>query len=106
MTVSPGIVEVNCTTVSRPASRISWNVEGENRTMGPSISSYFEQGDGTTLVVSSILVEDRLMVDKTIKCLVHHQGLQTAATAAVNKSEWGHTLRFQVLGVKQDHHLD
>ena len=87
VTVSPGVVEVNCTTVSRPASKISWNVEGDNRTMGPSVSSYFEQGDGTTLVVSSILVQDRLIVDKTIKCLVHHQGLQSVASVAVNKGK-------------------
>ncbi|XP_031414652.1 OX-2 membrane glycoprotein-like [Clupea harengus] len=92
VTVSPGVVEVNCTTVSRPASKISWNVEGDNRTMGPSVSSYFEQGDGTTLVVSSILVQDRLIVDKTIKCLVHHQGLQSVASVAVNKVRRTHVI--------------
>ncbi|XP_041936225.1 OX-2 membrane glycoprotein isoform X2 [Alosa sapidissima] len=99
VTVSPGIVEVNCTTVSRPASKISWNVEGDNRTMGPSVSSYFEQGDGTTLVVSSILVQDRLMVDKTIKCLVHHQGLASVVTVPVNKIRRTHIILIVMMSV-------
>ncbi|KAL2087547.1 hypothetical protein ACEWY4_016375 [Coilia grayii] len=90
--VSPGVVEVNCTAVSRPASRISWNVEGDNDTMGPSVSSYFEQGDGTTMVVSSILVQERLLVDKTVVCRAHHQGLKAAVSVAVNKVKRSHII--------------
>ncbi|XP_028836711.1 OX-2 membrane glycoprotein [Denticeps clupeoides] len=90
--VSPGIVEVNCTTVSRPASEITWNVEGDNRTVGPSVSSYFEQGDGTTLVIGTILVQERLFEDKTIKCLVRHQGLESRLAVAVNKIRRTHII--------------
>ncbi|XP_063067939.1 OX-2 membrane glycoprotein [Engraulis encrasicolus] len=92
VTVSPGVVEVNCSAVSRPASRLSWNVEGDNRTVGPPVSSYYEQGDGTTLVVSSVLVQQRLMDDRTIVCRAHHQGLQAAASASVNRARRSHII--------------
>ncbi|XP_067259631.1 uncharacterized protein [Chanodichthys erythropterus] len=68
VTVSQGIVEANCSAVSRPAAEISWNVEGHNQTLGPAVTSFYQLGDGTTMVVSSIQLQTELLDDELVKC--------------------------------------
>lgn len=87
VTVSQGIVEANCSAVSRPAAEISWNVEGHNQTLGPAVTSFYQLGDGTTMVVSSIEMQTELLDDELVKCEVRHQGLESAIYVSLNKCE-------------------
>ncbi|ROL42610.1 Nectin-1 [Anabarilius grahami] len=82
-----GIVEANCSAVSRPVAEISWNVEGHNQTLGPAVTSFFQLGDGTTMVVSSIQLQTELLDDELVKCEVRHQGLVSAIYVTLNKCE-------------------
>uniref|UniRef100_A0A672H3H4 Zgc:113337 n=1 Tax=Salarias fasciatus TaxID=181472 RepID=A0A672H3H4_SALFA len=83
-TTSPGVIEANCTSVSRPPAEIVWNVERDNRTMGPPVSTQLPQADGTTLVVSTLTVQSGLLKDVSIKCLVHHKGLESPIAVSMN----------------------
>lgn len=87
-TTSPGVIEANCTSVSRPPAEIVWNVERDNRTMGAPVATHLPQGDGTTLVISTLMVQSGLLKDVSVKCLVHHKGLETPIAVSMNtKSE-------------------
>lgn len=87
-TTSPGVIEANCTSVSRPPAEIVWNVERDNRTMGAPVATHLPQGDGTTLVISTLMVRSGLLKDVSVKCLVHHKGLETPIAVSMNtKSE-------------------
>uniref|UniRef100_A0A8C1UUD8 Ig-like domain-containing protein n=1 Tax=Cyprinus carpio TaxID=7962 RepID=A0A8C1UUD8_CYPCA len=86
ITVSEDIIEANCSSVSRPAAKISWNVEGHNQTLGPAVTSFYQLGDGTTMVVSSIQMQAELLDTKLVKCEVRHQGLESAIYVSLNKS--------------------
>ncbi|XP_026060276.1 OX-2 membrane glycoprotein isoform X2 [Carassius auratus] len=90
--VSQGIVEANCSAVSRPAAEISWNVEGHNQTLGPAVTSMYQLGDGTTMVVSSIEMQTELLDDELVKCEVRHQGLESAIYVSLNKSRNIHVI--------------
>ena len=79
-----GVVEANCTAQSRPAAELTWSVEGENRTLGPPITSAYDQGDGTTLVTSTLLFHAGPLSDLAVKCMVHHQGLDKPISVALN----------------------
>lgn len=79
-----GVTEANCTTQSRPAAEIMWNIEGDNRTLGPPISSAYDQGDGTTIVTSTLLFQSVLLNDLSVKCIVHHQGLKKPLSVSLN----------------------
>ncbi|XP_054471015.1 OX-2 membrane glycoprotein [Anoplopoma fimbria] len=83
-TTSPGVIEANCTSVSRPPAEIVWNVERDNRTMGPPVTTQLPQGDGTTLVISTLTVRSGLLKDVSIKCLVHHKGLESPIAVSMN----------------------
>lgn len=87
-TTSPGVIEANCTSVSRPPAEIVWNVERDNRTVGPPVTTQLPQGDGTTLVISTLTVQSGLLKDVSVKCLVHHKGLESPIAVSMNtKSE-------------------
>ncbi|XP_051982262.1 OX-2 membrane glycoprotein-like [Xyrauchen texanus] len=92
ITISQDIVEANCTAVSRPAAEISWNVEGHNQTLGPAVTTLYQLGDGTTMVVSSIQIQAELLDDELVKCEVHHQGLGSAISIFLNKSRNPHVI--------------
>ncbi|XP_062862359.1 OX-2 membrane glycoprotein isoform X2 [Trichomycterus rosablanca] len=83
-TTSPGVIEANCTAVSRPKAEIVWNVEGNNRTFGPPATTEVPQSDGTTMVISTLTVQSSLLKDVSIKCLVHHKGLESAIAVSMN----------------------
>ncbi|XP_040912914.1 OX-2 membrane glycoprotein isoform X2 [Toxotes jaculatrix] len=83
-TTSPGVIEANCTSVSRPPAEIVWNVERDNRTMGPPVTTQLPQGDGTTLVISTLTVQSGLLKDVSVKCLVHHKGLESPIAVSMN----------------------
>lgn len=84
VTSPSGVTEANCTAQSRPAAEITWDVGGDNRTLGPPITSAYDQGDGTTIVTSTLLFQSGLLGDLSIKCVVHHQGLEKPLTVALN----------------------
>ncbi|XP_034030965.1 OX-2 membrane glycoprotein-like [Thalassophryne amazonica] len=84
VTLSSGVVEANCTTQSRPAAEVTWNVGGDNKTLGPPISSAYEQGDGTTVVTSTLFFQSRLLSDASIECIVHHKGLEKSISVTLN----------------------
>ncbi|XP_061571685.1 OX-2 membrane glycoprotein-like isoform X2 [Cololabis saira] len=84
VTLPSGVTEANCTAQSRPAAEITWDVGGENRTMGPPISSVYDQGDGTTIVTSTLLFQAALLSERSVKCLVHHPGLEKPMVLALN----------------------
>lgn len=81
---SSGVIEANCTAAARPAAQMVWNVEGDNRTLGPSVSSSYDQGDGTTLVTSTLLLQEGLPHDQSVKCMVHHRGLDSPMSVNLN----------------------
>lgn len=83
-TASPGVIEANCTSVSRPPAEIVWNVERDNRTMGPPVTKQLSQDDGTTLVISTLTVQSGLLKDVSVKCLVHHKGLESPIAVSMN----------------------
>ncbi|XP_008326897.1 OX-2 membrane glycoprotein isoform X1 [Cynoglossus semilaevis] len=83
-TTTPGVIESNCTLVSRPPAEIVWNVEGDNRTIGPPVTTQLLQHDGTTLVVSTLTVQSGLLKDVSVKCLVHHKGLESPIAVSMN----------------------
>ncbi|XP_031590304.1 OX-2 membrane glycoprotein [Oreochromis aureus] len=83
-TTSPGVIEANCTSVSRPPAEIVWNVERDNRTMGPPVTKQLSQDDGTTLVISTLTVQSGLLKDVSVKCLVHHKGLESPIAVSMN----------------------
>lgn len=83
-TTSPGVIEANCTAVSRPPSEIVWNVEGNNRTMGAPVTTAQPLDDGTTQVISTLMVQSGLLKDVSVKCLVHHKGLESAIAVSMN----------------------
>ncbi|XP_056287412.1 OX-2 membrane glycoprotein-like [Pseudoliparis swirei] len=84
VTSSSGVTEANCTAQSRPAAEITWNVGGDNRTLGPAIASAFDQGDGTTVVTSTLFFQSALLSDLSLKCIVHHPGLEKPLTVSLN----------------------
>ncbi|KAM4730602.1 OX-2 membrane glycoprotein isoform 2-T3 [Anableps anableps] len=83
-TTSPGVIEANCTSVSRPPAEIVWNVETDNRTIGPPVTVQLRQDDGTTLVISTLTVQSGLLKDVSVKCLVHHKGLESPIAVSMN----------------------
>lgn len=83
MTLPSGVTEANCTAQSRPAAHITWNVGGDNRTLGPPISSEYDQGDGTTVVTSTLLFQSGLLSDLLVKCIVQHRGLEKPVTVSL-----------------------
>ncbi|KAK2839911.1 hypothetical protein Q5P01_013651 [Channa striata] len=83
-TTSPGVIEANCTSVSRPPAEIVWNVERDNRTIGPPVTTLLPQDDGTTLVISTLTVQSGLLKDVSVKCLVHHKGLESPIAVSMN----------------------
>lgn len=84
VTSSSGVTEANCTAQSRPPAEITWNISDDNRTLGPPISSTYDQGDGTTIVTSTLFFQSGLLADLSIKCIVHHQGLEKPLTLSLN----------------------
>lgn len=87
-TTSPGVIEANCTSVSRPPAEIVWNVERDNRTVGAPVVTHLPQDEGTTLVISTLTVKSGLLKDVSVKCLVHHKGLESPIAVSMNtKSE-------------------
>ncbi|TRZ01571.1 hypothetical protein DNTS_001896 [Danionella cerebrum] len=83
-TTSPGVIEANCTAIARPQAEIVWNVEGNNRTMGAPVTTTVPQSDGTTLVISTLTIQTGLLKHVSVKCLVHHKGLETAIAVSMN----------------------
>ncbi|KAL4656579.1 OX-2 membrane glycoprotein-like [Arapaima gigas] len=83
-TLSSDVIEANCTAVSRPAAFIEWNVDGDNRTLGPAAFSEFEQSDGTSLVISTLLFQADLLKEQSVKCLVYHRGLDSPISISIN----------------------
>ncbi|XP_034533643.1 OX-2 membrane glycoprotein-like [Notolabrus celidotus] len=84
VTSSSGFTEANCSAQSRPAAEITWDVGGENKTLGPPVSSSTEQGDGTTVVTSTLQFQPGLLSDWSVKCIVHHPGLEKPQTIFLN----------------------
>ncbi|XP_026152314.1 OX-2 membrane glycoprotein [Mastacembelus armatus] len=83
-TTTPGVIEANCTSVSRPPAEIGWNVEQDNRTIGSPVITQLPLDDGTTLVISTLTVQSRLLKDVSVKCLVHHKGLESPIAVSMN----------------------
>ncbi|KAI1899780.1 hypothetical protein AGOR_G00065270 [Albula goreensis] len=83
-TTPQGTIEANCTALARPPAEIVWNVEGDNRTLGPPVTLSSELPGGTTLVVSTMVLQASLLNDKSVKCLVHHRGLESPISVSMN----------------------
>lgn len=86
-TTEKGVIQANCTAVSRPPSELVWNVDGHNRTLAPSETSVYPQGDGTSLVVTTIQFQSELMDEKEVTCTALHQGLDKSVTVELKKGE-------------------
>ncbi|XP_030636372.1 OX-2 membrane glycoprotein [Chanos chanos] len=96
VTVSPGVIEANCSVVSRPASEITWNIENDNRTLGPAVTSSYQQGDGTTMTVSSLLLQAELLDEETVTCVVQHKGLESPLSVSISKLGKTHVILIAV----------
>lgn len=86
-TTEKGIIQANCSAMSRPPTELVWNVEGHNLTLAPSEISVYPQEDGTTLVVTTIQFQSRLLDEEQVICTALHQGLEASLSVALNKSE-------------------
>ncbi|XP_060923000.1 uncharacterized protein LOC132996682 [Limanda limanda] len=80
VTSPSGVTEANCTAQSRPPADIKWDIGGDNRTIGPPVLSVFDQGDGTTIVTSTLLFQSGGLSESSVECIVHHPGLDTPLT--------------------------
>lgn len=87
ITRSSGVVEANCTTDSRPASNVTWSVAGDNQTAGPPNVSYEQLGGGIVRVTSTLLIQSELLKQLSVKCLVHHPGLDQPLAVAVSAGQ-------------------
>ncbi|KAB5523580.1 hypothetical protein PHYPO_G00154240 [Pangasianodon hypophthalmus] len=85
-TTEKGVIQANCTAVSRPPAELVWNVEGHNRTLAPSETSVYPQGDGTAMVVTTIQFQSQLLDEEQVICTALHQGLETSISVALNKA--------------------
>ncbi|KAK3510674.1 hypothetical protein QTP70_012991 [Hemibagrus guttatus] len=85
-TTEKGIIQANCSAVSRPPTELVWNVESHNLTLAPSEMSVYPQGDGTTLVVTTIQFQSRLLDEEQVICTALHQGLEASISVALNKT--------------------
>ncbi|XP_077436378.1 OX-2 membrane glycoprotein [Vanacampus margaritifer] len=81
---SAGLIEANCSAVSRPPVEMVWNVERDNRTVGPPVTTLLPRDDGTTLVISTLILRSGLLKDVSVKCLVHHKGLEAPIAVSMN----------------------
>lgn len=84
MTSASGETEANCTAQSRPPADITWDVGGNNRTLGPPVTSTDSQGDGTTIVTSTLLFQSSLLKNVVVKCIVQHPGLREPLSVPLN----------------------
>lgn len=87
VTSPSGVTEANCTARSRPAAEIMWEVgggSGGNRTLGPPVWSADVQGDGTTVVTSTLLFQPGSLGRLSVKCVVRHRGLRTPLTVSLD----------------------
>lgn len=83
-TLPSGVKEVNCSAASRPPSWMSWSVEGYNGTMAEPVSHAHHQGDGTTLMTSTVLLQSEEPREPSVKCSVHHRGLEQPITVSLD----------------------
>ncbi|XP_066517054.1 OX-2 membrane glycoprotein [Hoplias malabaricus] len=83
--IEPGVLQVNCTALSRPPADLIWNVENHTRSLGSSDTSYYQQGDGTTTVVSTILLQGELLDEEHVTCTAVHRGLERNISVTLNK---------------------
>ncbi|XP_007246733.3 OX-2 membrane glycoprotein [Astyanax mexicanus] len=90
------VVQANCTAVSRPPAELVWNVENHNRSLGPSETSSYQQGDGTTMVVSSIHLQAKLLDEEQVTCTALHQGLETNISVHLNRTRNTHIILLSV----------
>lgn len=96
ITVEDGVIQANCSTVSRPPAELVWNVEGHNRTVAPSETSIYQQSDGTTLVVTTILLQSKILDEEDVTCMAIHQGLDTSISVALSKNRHTHIILLSV----------
>uniref|UniRef100_A0A8C6UP03 Zgc:172122 n=1 Tax=Neogobius melanostomus TaxID=47308 RepID=A0A8C6UP03_9GOBI len=73
VTLPTGVIEANCSAQSKPSAQITWDVGGDNRTLGPPVFSSHNQSDGTTTVTSTVLLRAGALSD--VQCIVHHSAL-------------------------------
>ncbi|KAK2818152.1 hypothetical protein Q7C36_022085 [Tachysurus vachellii] len=85
-TTEKGVIQANCSAVSRPPTELVWNVEGHNRTLAASETSVYQQGDGTTLVVTTIQFQSRLLDEEQVTCTALHQGLDASVSVTLNRA--------------------
>lgn len=86
-TLEKGVIQANCTAVSRPPAELVWNVEGHNHTLAPSETSVYPQGDGTAVVATTIQFQSRLLDEEQITCTALHPGLEKGIPVTLNKGE-------------------
>lgn len=91
-----GVVQANCTALSRPPAELVWNVENHNRSLGPSETSFYQQGDGTTMVVSTILLQAGLLDEEQVTCTALHPGLKTNISVHLNWTRNTHIILLSV----------
>uniref|UniRef100_A0A3Q2Z2J8 Sc:d189 n=1 Tax=Hippocampus comes TaxID=109280 RepID=A0A3Q2Z2J8_HIPCM len=83
-TSSSGVTEANCTTRSRPAAEITWNIGGNNQSLNTSLVSFYSKGDGITTVTSTLLLSSGQLTERSIQCVVHHKGLENPLSVSLN----------------------
>lgn len=73
VTLPTGVIEANCSALSKPSAQIMWAIDGDNRTLGPPVFSFYNHSDGTTTVTSTVLLKEGALND--VMCMVDHRGL-------------------------------
>ncbi|XP_053699512.1 OX-2 membrane glycoprotein-like isoform X2 [Synchiropus splendidus] len=72
-TLSPGVTEANCSARSWPEAKITWDLRGQNKTLGPPRLSVVDGGNGTKVVTSTLVLKSEILGE--VWCVVQHPGL-------------------------------
>lgn len=83
-TSSSGVTEANCTTRSRPAAEITWNIGRNNQSLNTSLVSLYSKSDGITTVTSTLLLSSGQLIERSIQCIVHYKGLENPLYVSLN----------------------
>ncbi|XP_077369849.1 OX-2 membrane glycoprotein [Festucalex cinctus] len=85
-TSSSGVTEANCTARSRPAAEVAWNVGGNKQSLNTSLVSVHSDDDGITTVTSTLLLTPEQLAERSIQCVVRHQGLEEPRYVSLNNT--------------------
>ncbi|XP_077468254.1 poliovirus receptor-like isoform X2 [Stigmatopora argus] len=84
VTLSSGVTEANCSSQSRPAAEITWRIGANNQSLNTSLVTLYSESERITTVTNTLLLTPGLFSERTVQCVVHHQGLENPLFVSLN----------------------